>query len=229
MEIITFLISAFLLVIYLGWGVYSLRLRYRHHQELSLSFEGVTLVALLLFYAFELNIFRYYFRNSPIYLLFAVLGLIVSSTALYGPMMVSLVSRLMVDAITSRDETMVHEPRYSPAQALERQGDYEGALQEYRVMARIFPNDPTSIIRIADNMAKLGEMEESAEWFERSLKVLDSPEKSLMIVNRLHQIYIKELERADDATRVLEEYLQKYPDAEYASSVQRRLDGLVKS
>lgn len=228
MDIIAFSLSAVLLTIYLAWGVRTLRLRYRYHAELSMAFEGATLGAVAFFYCLEVALLKTFLYNSPILLLLTVLGLAVSGTALYGPMLISLTSQLLVDMITPRGAMDLQAPRYAPAEALERQGDYESALQEYRVMARIFPQDATSIIRIADNLAKLGQMEEAAERFEQGLKLMDSPEKSLSIVNRLNRIYTSDLDRPACALQVFENYLERFPDAEYAPSVRMRMESLQR-
>ncbi|NTV80676.1 MAG: hypothetical protein HGA24_04550, partial [Candidatus Aminicenantes bacterium] len=48
------------------------------------------------------------------------------------------------------ERSKTHEPQYAPAEALERDEDYDGALREYMVIARIFPKDPTALLRIVN-------------------------------------------------------------------------------
>ena len=220
------LLSGVLLFLYLGWGVYTLRLRFRFHEELRPAVEAVTLALVALFYSLEMYLLKAYLGPMHVYLVFAVLGLFVSGAALYGPMFISLSSRLLVDMVMPAERSQTHEPQYQFAEALERDSDYEGAIQEYKVIARVFPRDADALMRVAENYAKLSQIEEAAGWFERALKQLDSAEKSLAVTNRLCEMYHRTLDRAQDAERVLEAYLDKFPEAEYASSVRQRLERL---
>ena len=137
-------------------------------------------------------------------------------------------SHILVDMVMPAGDTESFEPKYGPAEALERQGDYEGAIQEYYIIARIFPKDATTAIRIGDNFMKLGRTDEAAPWFERGLTMLNSSQKSLPITNRLCEIYLKHLDKPEEAPRLLAAYLEKYPDAEYADSVRERLKRLTE-
>ncbi|MBI4559549.1 MAG: hypothetical protein HY706_18335 [Candidatus Hydrogenedentes bacterium] len=225
-EIATFL-SLVLLVPYFGWGVYTLRLRFRFHEELNPVVETTTLACLFVFYVFELALLSVWLEDNPVFLIFSVLGLVVSGAALYGSMAISLLSRVIVEMMMPSGHNSVAEPRYGPAEALERQGDFDGAVQEYMVIARIFPRDPTTAIRIGDNLMKLGRPQDAAPWFERGLANLNSPEKSLVVTNRLCEIYHRHLNRGDSATRVLQNYLEKFPTAEYAGTIRDRLRQLT--
>jgi len=216
-------ISGVALVPYFGWGIYTLRLRYRYHEELTFAAEAGTLGAVFVFYVIELMLFRMTLNNMPLQLMFAILGLILSGAALYGPMLVSLGSRLVVDVIVPGDRSVTNEPRFGPAEALERQGDYEGALQEYLVISRIFPRESSVLLRIANTMVRLSREEEAVNWFERALSFMNSPEKSLQVTNRLSSMYNNQLGRPADSVRVLEAYLVKFPKSEYAESVGERL------
>lgn len=212
-----------MLIPYLVWGVYTLRLRFRHHEEIGTLLECSTLVSLLVFYICEIALLRFWLNKTPVICVFAILGLAVSGAALYGPMIVSQLSQLVVNMLMPAARSETHEPQYGPAEALERQGDFEAAINEYMVIERIFPKETTPALRIAGNLMKLGRAEEAAPWFERSLQSQESPEKSLQITNRLCDIYCRQLDREDDAVMVLEQYLEKFPDAEYSESVQKRL------
>ena len=223
-----FFVSIVLLLLYLAWGVYTLRLRYQFHEELSISLEALTLGGVVLFYVFELFLFDAWMGHLPVLFVFGMLGLFVSGTALYGPMAISVASQLLVDMVTLTEETGVHVPCYTPAEALEKQGDYEGALQEYRVILRIFPRDTTATIRIAHNLARLDHNEEAAQWFEKGLSLVNDADTSLRLTNRLASIYSKELDRPADAVRVLEDFLERFPDAEYAESVRQRVERIAR-
>jgi tetratricopeptide (TPR) repeat protein len=215
--------SGLVLIPYFGWGIYTLRARFLYHEDISPTVEFITLVTVAIFLAIETYMLRAFASSSQIFLIFAILGLFVSGTALYGPMAASLLSQAVVDAIIPDEPSKTHEPRYAPAEALEREGDYEGALREYLVIARIFPTEPTVHIRIAETHMTLSNPSEAAPWFQRALKHMKSADAALQVTNRLCEIYTRQLSRPDDARRVLEEYLEKYSDAEFADIVRERL------
>ncbi len=216
--------SAAVLIPYFAWGIYTLRLRFRYHEELAPKTEALTLLAVGVFFCVEMALVRAYIgRQMPLYYTFAILGVVVSGVALYGPLVVSLVSLVLVDLVVPAERSKTHEPRYAPAEALERAADYEGALREYMVIARIFPRDPTALVRIGDMYTKLSQPAEAAQWFERALRYIDTPQKSLQVTNRVSEIYNRQLGRPLDAIRVMEAYLAKFPAAEYAESVRERM------
>jgi tetratricopeptide (TPR) repeat protein len=217
------------LVPYVGWGFYTLRLRYRYHEELPLYTEAITVGVILVFYLVELYLLKWSLEEVPVFMMFAMLGLFVSGAALYGPLGVSLFSRLLVDLVMPAERSKTHEPRYSPAEALERQADYAGALSEYLVIARIFPRDATVLTRIGEMHMKLERPEEAVRWFERALVCIDSAEKSLNVTNRICTIYSRQLGSPHETLRLLAEYIEKYPDTPYAVSVRERLERLKEN
>ena len=215
-----------MLIPYFGWGIYTLRLRFRYHEDLSPILEALTLLAVAVFFAAEIFLFRSYMRENQILYVFAMLGLVVSGVSLYGHMGVSLLSQIMVDAIAPGERSKTREPRFGPTEALEREGDYDGALREYLVIARIFPQEAEVHLRIAEVYMKLDKPEDAAAWFRRALGFITSADKSLEITNRLYEIYNRQLGNREEAGRLLEAYLQKYPDAEYSGAVRARLERL---
>lgn len=221
-------ISTLLLAPYFGWGIYVLRQRLRHDSELNHMLELATFGGLVLFYLIEISFLTEIMRGTPILLFFAILGLVVSSVALYGPMLIVFLSDVILESVMPAGLTPAHEPKYGGAEALERQGDYAGAVKEYMIIARVFPKDPTSAIRIGDNLVKLGCLEEAAEWFERGLARLDSPQKSLLVTNRLYDLYHRHLGQPIRAKELLDDYLDKYPEAEQAVYVRERLKHTVE-
>jgi tetratricopeptide (TPR) repeat protein len=221
-------LSAALLVPYFGWGIYVLRQRLRHDAELNHLLELATLGGLAVFYVLEISLLTEVMGHSYTIFFFSILGLVVSSAALYGPMLITLLSDVIVESVMPAGLTPAHEPKYGGAEALERQGDYQGAVKEYMIIARVFPKDPTAAIRIADNLVKLGRLDEAAEWFERGLVRIDTPQKSLMVTNRLYDLYHRHLGMPERARDLLVDYLDKYPQAEQAVYVRERLKHTIE-
>ena len=54
-------------------------------------------------------------------------------------------------------------------------------------------------------------------------------ETALGVTNRVAEIYLRRLDQRDDAIRVLENYIETFPDAERTDSVRTRLDRIVES
>lgn len=221
-------VSAALLVPYLGWGIFVLRQRLRHESELNHLLELATLAGLAVFYVVEITLLKTVMAQTPILFFFSMLGLVVSSAALYGPMLISLISDVFVESVMPVGLTPAHEPKYGAAEALERQGDYIGAAKEYMIIARVFPKDPTATLRTGDNLVKIGRLEDAALWFERGLELLDSPQKSLLVTNRLYDLYFRHLNQPDRAREILQGYLAEYPDAEQAEYVRQRLEVMTE-
>jgi tetratricopeptide (TPR) repeat protein len=219
-------VSGLVLIPYLAWGVYTLRLRFRYHEDISPLIEAVTLLAVAAFFAVEVVLLRTYMGKNQVLHIFAMLGLLVSGAALYGPMAVSLLSQVVVDTISPGDRSKTREPRFGPTEALEREGDYEGALREYLVIARVFPREAEVHLRIGEVYMRLSKPEEAAPWFRRALGYIESPEKSLEVTNRLCEIYNRQLGNREEVGRLLEAYLSKYPEAEYSGAVRERLNRL---
>lgn len=222
-DVVGIVISTLLLVPYFGWGFYTLRLRYRYHEEVSLAVEGITAGGLLVFYLVELYLLKWSLGSVPVMMIFSILGLFVSGAALYGPLLVSLCSRVLVDLMMPAEQSKTREPRFAPAEALERDGDYEGALNEYLVIARVFPREATVLTRIGELHMKLDQPQEAARWLERALVCIDSAERSLQVTNRLCSVYMRQLESPHEARRLLSDYVEKFPDAPYTVSVRQRL------
>lgn len=227
MSLIAFFLSTLLLLPYLGGGIYTLRVRYFHHEEFSLVTEAVTLVAVTSFLVLELSLLGTWMKDMQVQYIFMALGLFVSATALYGPMLVSLSSRVFVDLVLPTQRDDLPGPDFGPAEALERLGDHEGAVKECMIIARIYPKEPQAAFHIGDNLTKLNRYSEATDWFERGLAQTDDPERSLRIAFRLSEIYTRKLEDSEKARAVLSNYLEKYPEAERNRGVRARLERLT--
>lgn len=213
---------------YFAWGVYTLRVRYKFQAELAPQVQGATLCAVAIFLSIEMYAMGSILSGRPLEHIFSVLGLILSAVALYGPMFVSFATHFLTEMVHPTDSEDTDTPQFSPAEALERAGDYEGAVEEYLVITRIFPKDPSTALRLADAFTELERHEDSVEWFERGLELLEDPERGIRVANRLIEIYLHRLEKPAQAVNVLRNYLERYPESERADSVRERLERLLE-
>jgi tetratricopeptide (TPR) repeat protein len=217
-----FILTEVLLVPYLGWGVYLLRRRLRFQDELSSIVEALTLLGVLLFCALEIAMFRVWLSTDSLGFLFALLGVMVSAAALYGHIAVSFLSKLIVNTFVPEDEGHGDRPRLGPAESLERQGDCEGALQEYLVLARIYPQAAIVHLRTAENLVRLGRFTEAPAWYARALKAAQGPEEALPVVYRLCELYEGELNQPQEVQPVLSGFIDRYPASYEAQLVRDR-------
>ncbi len=212
------------MVPFFAWGVYTLRERYVLHGEIPRRVELATLGGVLAFYMVQLLLIRQWIGGVEILYIFTLLSLLVASTALYGPMLVSVASQALVNLVHPPMEDHSHTPHFGPAEALEEVGDIDGALREYMVLARIFPKHAETALRTGHAFAELDRHDEAVEALKRGLAMLEEPGRALMITNRLSDIYLRQLDRREDARRVLAAYLRRFPETNHVKSVQNKLD-----
>lgn len=227
MPIFAFALSILLMLAFLAWGIYTLRERYVRHEDLPQHIEVATLIGVVIFLALELVLIRVWMGSIEVFYAFTALALLAASTALYGPTFVSVVSRIVVDMLHPPNEQHAEEPHFGPAEALEGEGDYEGALREYMVIARVFPKDAEAAFRVAGVLCELERFEEAADSFTRGLTLCAEPERALLATNRLADVYQHQLGRTDKAAETLEGYLEKFPQVARAELVRRKLDRLT--
>lgn len=223
------IVAGLLFIPYLVWGVYLLRQQLDDHIEIRPAVKVLTLVGVIFFFALQYMLLKVWLGPTPWKLILAVLGLLISAVALYGHLLISLGSYLLTDLILPSGGLDMREPRYGGAEARERVGDFEGALREYLTIARMFPKDPVSVLRAGDNLVKLDRPEEAVKCFERGLALLHSAEKSLPVVNRVVELYMRELHRPDKAIEVLDAFVEKYPDFERVESIRLRIAQIQKT
>jgi len=216
-----------LMVPYFAWGVYTLRVRFKMQAELAPKVESATLIAVAIFLSFEMYAMGSFFLNERIAHIFSVLGLILSAVALYGPMAVSLTTHFLTDMVHPSEIDEPNVPQFSAAEAREEVGDYEGAVEEYLIISRIFPKDQSTALRLADALTQLDRYQDAAEWFERGLALIEDPERAVLVANRLVEIYLNRLEKPAEAARVLRNYIEQHPDSDRIDSTRERLDRLL--
>ena len=217
------ILAAIIFVPFVLWGVFNLHRRYRYQEEGSLLVQGLTLLGVLLFFAVALASLRVTMQHQWELYLFTVLGMFVAGAALYGHMAISLATRLLVDMVSPGHDASPDRPRFGPAEMLERVRDFEGALQEYRVIARVYPHHPAVHVRIAEALLQLDRPDEAAQYFERSLRYLKSDDKSLPVVTRLCDVYYDRLNDPMRARLVLAAYLKRFPDSPFKEQVHEHL------
>ena len=224
MDTLALIFTLLLLIPYIAWGVYTLTLRYRYHEEAGIITEAITLLCVVLFMAVQISLMRTWMVNTPLLYVFTLLSLMVSVAALYGHVAISFTSRLIVEAVSGGDDGARYGPAMGPVEALERQADYEGALQECYVIARIYPHDPAVHLHAADNLLHLKRPEEAAEALERALKYVTVPEKNLMVMNRLCEVCLRDLASPERAIAAMQHYLDRFPATSYATSLHQRME-----
>lgn len=223
MHLVSMILSLALMVPFFAWGVYTLRARYQYHEELHRAAEWMTLLGVVAFFAIEMSLLQLWMDDRPGLFMLTGLALTVAMAALYGHIMISLASSVFVEAVMPDMDPGAQTPQFGPAEALERLGDHEGALQEYLVIARIFPKDSETCVRIANSLVKLERYDEAVQAFARAFKLTKVEEDALSIANRMHTLNKDRLNKPEEAKQILERFLQRYPQSPRTDSVLRRL------
>jgi tetratricopeptide (TPR) repeat protein len=153
--------------------------------------------------------------------------MLAATMALYGHIAVSFLSKLLVDVFLPGADEVTSAPRFGPAEALERLGDYQGALNEYHVLARIFPGRPEIMARIGGALEALTSYDEAALWFQRALDAQDRPHEATTLLWRLLDLLEHRQQRPDLAAQACEALLARFPDLPDAGSVELRRKRLV--
>lgn len=227
MTILSIILSVALMLPFLAWGIHTLRERYVLHEEIPRKVEVATLCGVALFVIVQLALLRQWMSHLEALYIFTVLSVFVASSALYGHMLISVASQLVVDFVHPPTEDRTHAPRFGPAEALEAGGDSDGALREYMVIARIFPRDAETAFRTGNVLAELSRFDEAGAAFERGLSLTTDSERALVVTNRLSDIYQRELDRMDDARRVLSEYIDRHPNGNRTELVKKKLERMT--
>lgn len=219
----TGIMSLLLLIPYVGWGIHTLRKRYVLREELPMSVEAATFVFLVLFFAVEIGLAGILLTKERLTHIVAILGLFVSGTALYGPMINNFFSRIIVGLITHGDEAAPDQPRFGPAEALEYHGDDEGALKEYTIIARIYPWNPGVYLRIAEVSIRLKQYEDAVTWLDYGLKRLKTAHECLPLLMRLCDIFSDHLDKPEESKRILNDFSARFPDTKEGDAIRKRL------
>ncbi len=218
-----------LLAVFFAVGVYTLNRRFRYREEFSLQAESLMLAGLIVFFAIELNQFRILLKDSLLFQIFASLALFVSALALYGHILISFGSRLVLEMVSHGGSFDPEQPRFGPAEALEHHGDFEGALSHYQVLARIFPSNAEVYARMANCHLELSAPKEAAKWFQHALKHLKEEQERLTVINRLCEVFERRLGNRDAARRLLAIHLEMFPASPSAESLARRIQRLSEA
>lgn len=213
-----------LLVPFFGWGIYLLRRRFLYYEESTMTLEIVTSVAVGLFFWIETMILREALTGQFLLYLASMLGLSMAGFALYAHVVISLASRLIVDMVAPGDDSALDHPRFGPVEVLERNGDYEGALSEYLILARIYPRNVEVLCRTANAHVMLDRPQAAVEWYIRARKRAKRADDALEAVNQLCRLYDNEFAEPEKADYQLARFIQDFPDAPDVSIVRDRLN-----
>lgn len=204
------------------FGVWSLRQRFRRYEEWAVRTQAVVLLAVFAFYTVEIKALHLLLVGEPVYFIFSLLGLLVAGLALYGHILVSLLSRLMVEMVLPDNPEKYHVPRLGPAEFLEHEQDWEGALNEYYVLARVYPGNALVYGRIANNLLRLERPAEAVKWLEKSLEASAKPKDALVVLRRLWDT-CSELDEHQKAKEAVLAFTRRFPDFEASALLLKQL------
>ena len=118
--------ALFNIVVFVAVGIWSLHIRFRRYEEWSARTQLLILIAVFFFYVVEISMLRVTLREEVVQFIFSLLGLLVAGLALYRHILVSLLSRILVEMVVPDNPAAGDIPRFGPAEALENQEDWNG-------------------------------------------------------------------------------------------------------
>ena len=220
------LASEIMLVPFVGWGIHLLRRRLGRHDDIAPLTMGVTLAGVIVFFLLEMATLEVVLRDSLLIYIFATLGLLVACAALYGHVLVSFLSWFLVDFFLPAEVREGNKPRLGPAEALEHHGDYEGALEGYRVLARIYPGNAEIAMRVAENLGRLERANEVGPWVRRAILGASGVNEEFALVSRACVFYERQLASPEEARALLRDFLTRHPNGDDAARALDRLAGV---
>ncbi len=216
------------LPVFLVFGVYSLHRRFKREQEWHTPVQALVLAFAVCCCALEIVSLRYVLREGTVYFVFSSLGMLMATAALYGHLAVSLAARLLTELVTPGGDSGADLPRMGPAEAHERMGRHDLALNEYLMLAKIYPDRPQILLRVAENLAKTGRAGEALAWYQRALPKLTNPAAQFSVVRRLWEIHASFLDQPEAARRVVEEFCARFPQSREARDAERLLENIPR-
>ncbi len=215
------IISIFLLGILFFWGVFLAYKRWVKRHDIPYWLDLISLICVLIILGIELIQLRDWLRNFPLLYILTGLGLFIFASALYSQSLISLLTTVFMSVIQPGEESAPDIPRFGPAEILERQGDWEGALNEYFILARIYPHHPSVHLRIANAYVKLNQPEQALLWLKKSLKYLKREEDLYLIVARFCDI-AHDIRDMESFSEMIDYFSKLYPDSPHTQSILER-------
>ena len=108
------------------------------------------------------------------------------------------------------------------------QGDYEGAIKAYKAIAQYEPDNRFPIFEIAKiHYEHLGDIDSAIKTFENSLENKEWPENdAAAMMFRLQQIYLEDKQDEEQAKKILETVIEKFPETRHSANAHHRLNEL---
>lgn len=203
------------------WGVFLLYQKWIKNYDYPFWLDLLSLIIMFAVLGIELLQLREWLRNYPLLYILSALGLFISASALYSQSFISLVTLVFLSIIQPGEESAPDVPRFGPAEILERQNDWKGALSEYLVLVRIYPHHPSVHLRIANVYMKMKQPEEALHWLKKSLQYLKKEEDIYLIIARYCDI-AHDIGDIPSATEMMDYFLKQYPESMHSRSIIER-------
>lgn len=215
------ILSILLLGFLFFWGVFLLYQKWIKNYDYPYWLDLLSLIIMFAILGIELLQLRDWLRNYTLLYILSALGLFVTVSALYSHSIISLTTIVFLSIIQPGEESAPNIPRFGPAEILERKNDWTGALNEYFVLARIYPHHPSVHLRIANAYMKLSQPQEALQWLKKSLHYLKKEEDIYLIIARYCDIAY-DIGDIDSAIEMIDNYLKQYPASMHTNSILER-------
>jgi len=118
----------------------------------------------------------------------------------------------------------IEKSPYADAMVKIAQGDYEGAIEEYKEAYKANPEDTHAVSEIVHLYCdKLGDPDSAQKFLEEALENEWPPEQSAFLGSRLVDVYWIHKHDAQSAKHVLQQIAETMPDTKHAANAYHRL------
>ncbi|MGB8355336.1 MAG: tetratricopeptide repeat protein [Chthoniobacteraceae bacterium] len=124
----------------------------------------------------------------------------------------------------------IEKDAHADAMAKIAQGDYEGAIEEYRAALEKNPEDTHAISEIVHLYCdKLDDPNSAEEILTEALEGEWPPEQSAFLCSRLVDVYWNHEGDGESATHILHQIIETMPDTKYAANATHRLHEIERA
>lgn len=215
------IISIILLGFLFFWGVALLYQKWIRNHDFPFWLDLLSLILMFTILGIQLLQLRDWLKNYTLLYILSALGLFITVSALYSHSFISLTTLIFLSIIQPGEEFAPDVPRFGPAEILEHENDWKGALNEYFVLARIYPHHPSVHLRIANAYVKLNQPKEALQWLKKSLNYLKREEDIYMVIARYCDI-AQDIGDIDSAMEIINYHLKQYPNSPHSKSILER-------
>ncbi|HOQ90589.1 MAG TPA: hypothetical protein PLX03_10670, partial [Candidatus Hydrogenedentes bacterium] len=203
--------------------------RFQRREEIPPMHEVAALGCALILGGLEMRFLREALERFPVYYVFSAIGVLITLSALYGHLVASLISRLLLEWITTGTESDIDRPLFGAGEACMRRGDYANAAREFTVLARLHPRDPAVFLRLGEALAHTGDHRRAVAAFLRCAQLESNSSRALHALRRATDCLSPDNpEQKKQFRDASDKVLQQFPEDTHLASQVEAMDRQIE-